>query len=140
MKPDTLIGDRRIYLKPNQPLTYTLNGGAWPDEATARQAAQDVESGPWPEIRPLAAAPGNSPLNSVSVGNPFNQIFTNLGSVPFRLTFTGIVNGAYYVIASTNLTRWRLLGPAVQLENNHFQFIDFGATNFPHRYYQIHAR
>jgi len=140
VKPNTGIGDHRIYVHPNQPLTYTLNGGTWPDEATALQAAQERESGPRPDIQPLAAGLGNSPLTPASVANPFNQVFTNLGAVPFRLSFTGIVNGAYYVIASTNLRSWRPLGPAIQVENNHFQFIDFGATNFPHRYYQIHAR
>jgi hypothetical protein len=44
------------------------------------------------------------------------------------------------VLASTNLQRWRLLGAATNLTNDAFQFIDLDATNYPHRYYRIHAR
>jgi hypothetical protein len=57
----------------------------------------------------------------------------------FQLAFTGAINAAYRVWASTNLTTWELLGPASSPAPGVFQFLDAAATNRPMRFYRATA-
>ena len=57
----------------------------------------------------------------------------------FQLGFNGLTNAVYNVFASTNLTNWLQIGPAIQLSPGLFQFGDPTATNYQQRFYQLRA-
>jgi hypothetical protein len=140
IEPDTIISDTRIHLHPNQPLTYTLNGGPWPDLETSLAAFEGLKTSPAAVGRFLPGpTDSNSEVSTFSMV-PLGQTLTNFGHGPFRLDFTGLPHGAYYILGSTNLTKWKVLPPPVNVGSNRFQFIDPDTNNLPHRYYQIHLR
>jgi alpha-tubulin suppressor-like RCC1 family protein len=57
----------------------------------------------------------------------------------YAVSFTGDSNATYRVWASTNLTHWQLLGPAIPASNGWFQYTDFGASQWPQRFYKAGA-
>jgi hypothetical protein len=83
---------------------------------------------------------------TVNIGLPAAPQFTSLfwdagtpGAESFNLDFSGSLNAAYSVWASTNFASWERLGVAVQQSPAQYQFTDTGATNWPQRYYRISA-
>jgi len=56
---------------------------------------------------------------------------------PYQISFTGTAGSMFGAWASTNLTDWVRLGNAAETSPGNFQFSDFAATNYPHRYYQV---
>jgi len=66
---------------------------------------------------------------------------TRLGNGAFQLSFTNIPGATFIARASTNLawpsTNWPGLGTVTQYAAGQYRFTDFGATNWPRRYYRI---
>jgi hypothetical protein len=55
----------------------------------------------------------------------------------FTLSFLGLPNATYSILASTNLLDWILLGPASQPASGQFQFTDPTTSKPAARYYRI---
>jgi hypothetical protein len=54
----------------------------------------------------------------------------------YTVSFSGSSNATYSIWASTNLAAWDYLGPANPATTTLYQWQDFGATNWPQRYYR----
>jgi len=80
-------------------------------------------------------------INIVAPAAPTLDLATSrvMTNGAFQLAFSGTTNAAYRVWASTNLVNWELLGPAAAPAPGQFQFLDAGATNWPHRFYRASA-
>jgi hypothetical protein len=63
------------------------------------------------------------------------------GTNSFRFTFTNVPDADFTVLAATNLalplSSWTPIGNAAQNPPGQYQFTDPGATNYPHRFYQV---
>ena len=59
----------------------------------------------------------------------------------FQIQFDGNTGAGYTVLTATNVslpvTNWTVLGPATQISNGLFQFIDVQPTNAPLRFYRV---
>ena len=68
---------------------------------------------------------------------------TLFGNGAFQFGFSNLSGVPFTALATTNLTlpssNWTVLGPATEIFPGQFQFIDFAATNFPYRFYQIRS-
>jgi RNA polymerase sigma factor (sigma-70 family) len=109
--------------------------------------ARGVKGGQW---RDLILSPTNLPVfvtaeagiaststpSPSAAPTPFNlTTFERLTSGGFRLAFAGMPGGQYFVEASTNLTSWTLLGPALNDKGN-VEFTDPDAGRFTLRFYR----
>jgi hypothetical protein len=70
---------------------------------------------------------------------------TRLGNGSTQFAFTNYTDTSFTVLGSTDVSlpmiAWTCLGPAVEspVGSGYFQFIDPQATNFPQRFYRVHA-
>jgi len=55
------------------------------------------------------------------------------------LSFTGLSNATYSVLASTDLTNWTRIGAASQPSTGQFFFYDTSVTNLPQRFFRIRS-
>lgn len=84
-------------------------------------------------------------LSWATVTPPATAVVTTLtdvtklpgGAFQFAYTNSSVLNGSIY--ASTNLTIWVAVGPAMQISSGLFQFTDTAATNYPRRFYQLRS-
>jgi hypothetical protein len=96
-----------------------------------------VSPGSLPVSVPAEAAIASTPTpRPTAAPTPFNlTTFERLPSGGFRLAFAGMPGGQYLVEASTNLTSWTLLGPALN-DNGRVEFTDPDAARFALRFYR----
>lgn len=61
----------------------------------------------------------------------------------FSFQFAGNSNASYSVLATTNLmlplADWTVLGPAMLISNNLFQYLDAQTTNYPQQFYRLRS-
>ena len=72
---------------------------------------------------------------------PSLQVPARPTSSGFSVPFTAVSNQVYWMEATTNIgiSGWSVLGPATDLGNGTFRFIDSLWTNYPTRYYRVFA-
>jgi hypothetical protein len=72
-----------------------------------------------------------------SSSKPHIDTITPQGNGPYRLQLSGNTAQVYQLQASLTLTNWFDLGPATDLGNGSFEFIDFDAVLFQRSFYRV---
>jgi hypothetical protein len=75
------------------------------------------------------------------IARPAIQVASFTPSVDsgFVLSFSGISNITYQVLASTDLVNWSVIGSASQPSPGQFRYLDASAINIPRRFYRINV-
>ena len=81
----------------------------------------------------VVQAPNNPLLN----GLPPGVVRCDLKDDQMHLQYVGVPGQTYYVQASTNLTDWTVLGPATDLGDGTFEFVDTTWNNLDACFYRI---
>lgn len=96
----------------------------------------------WELLGPVTWTNGNQFGFQDSAATNFSRRFYRISTPASRgyaISFTGDSNATYRVWASTNLHHWQLLGPANPASNGWFYYTDFGAAQWPQRFYKAGA-
>lgn len=96
----------------------------------------------WELLGPVTWTNGNQFGFQDFAATNFSRRFYRISTPASRgyaVSFTGDSNATYRVWASTNLTHWQLLGPANPSSNGWFYYTDFGASQWPQRFYKAGA-
>jgi hypothetical protein len=144
----------QVYLAGNPALTGALsvninggpltNGNAFPvvTYASASGAFSPVTLPPWINWQ-TNYGPTALTLTVVNLeGQPVLEPAALPGAVQlFGLEFTGNPNATYSILATTNLivplTNWTVLGSAILVSNDLFEFVDTQTKNYPQRFYRL---